>query len=77
MPIIGVINGWAINAGFEMALACDLLLAAPSAVFMDTHCKFGLMPAWGLSQVTPLSADWASPGRSRRSLKAGAFPPPV
>jgi enoyl-CoA hydratase/carnithine racemase len=51
MPIIGAINGWAINAGFEMALACDLLLAAPGAVFMDTHCKFGLMPSWGLSQV--------------------------
>lgn len=51
MPIIGAINGWAINAGFEMALACDLLFAAPSAVFMDTHCKFGLMPSWGLSQV--------------------------
>lgn len=52
-PIIGAINGWAINAGFEIALACDLLIASPNANFMDTHCQFGLMPAWGLSQRLP------------------------
>jgi len=52
-PIIGAINGWAINAGFELALACDMLFASPAATFMDTHIKFGLQPAWGLSQRLP------------------------
>ena len=33
-PIIGAINGWAINAGFEISLACDMLLASPGAKFL-------------------------------------------
>ncbi|KAL3681129.1 hypothetical protein R1sor_024085 [Riccia sorocarpa] len=49
-PIIGAINGWAITAGFELALACDILIASTEAKFMDTHAKFGIFPSWGLSQ---------------------------
>ncbi|KAL5700313.1 hypothetical protein ACHQM5_025772 [Ranunculus cassubicifolius] len=49
-PIIGAINGFAVTAGFEIALACDLLVAAKSAKFMDTHARFGIFPSWGLSQ---------------------------
>ena len=52
-PIIGAINGPAVTAGFEIALACDILVASSSAFFMDTHCKFGIMPGWGLSQKLP------------------------
>jgi len=48
--IIGAINGFAITGGFELALACDILLGNENAKFMDTHAKFGLMPSWGLSQ---------------------------
>lgn len=49
-PIIGAINGYAITAGFEAALACDILIASTEAKFMDTHAKFGIFPSWGLSQ---------------------------
>ena len=49
-PIIGAINGFAITGGFELALACDLLIASSEARFADTHARVGIMPGWGLSQ---------------------------
>jgi len=52
-PIIAAINGLAITGGFEITLACDIVLAARSAFFQDTHAKIGLLPGWGLSQRLP------------------------
>ncbi len=52
-PIIGAINGHAITGGFELALACDVLIASPNAKFADTHARVGILPGWGLSQKLP------------------------
>ncbi|MDZ4375868.1 MAG: enoyl-CoA hydratase [Phenylobacterium sp.] len=49
-PIIGAINGVAITGGFELALACDVLLCSTNARFADTHARVGITPGWGLSQ---------------------------
>jgi enoyl-CoA hydratase len=49
-PVIGAINGPSATGGFELALACDLLIASPNARFADTHARVGVMPGWGLSQ---------------------------
>ena len=49
-PVIGAINGVAITGGFELALACDVLIGSTSARFADTHARVGIMPGWGLSQ---------------------------
>jgi enoyl-CoA hydratase len=49
-PVIGAINGVAITGGFELALACDILIASERARFADTHARVGIMPGWGLSQ---------------------------
>lgn len=38
-PIIGAISGFAVTAGFEIALACDILVAAKGAKFIDTHAR--------------------------------------
>lgn len=49
-PVIGAINGVAITGGFELALACDVLLCSENARFADTHARVGILPGWGLSQ---------------------------
>lgn len=49
-PIIAAVNGLAVTGGFEITLACDIVIAAESAWFQDTHACIGLMPGWGLSQ---------------------------
>lgn len=48
--VIGAVNGVAITGGFELALACDVVLCSHGARFADTHARIGVMPFWGLSQ---------------------------
>lgn len=48
-PVIAAINGLSVTGGFEITVACDIILAAEEAVFIDTHSRVGLLPGWGLS----------------------------
>lgn len=52
-PIIAAVNGHAITGGFELALACDVIMASTQAKFADTHARVGVLPGWGLSQKLP------------------------
>src|SRR5207344_295085 len=52
-PVIGAVNGVAITGGFEVALACDYLIASEHARFADTHARVGIMPGWGLTVLLP------------------------
>ncbi|MCC6437999.1 MAG: enoyl-CoA hydratase [Acidimicrobiales bacterium] len=52
-PVIGAINGLAITGGFELAIACDIILASSEARFADTHARVGILPRWGISQRLP------------------------
>ena len=38
-PIVGAAHGACVNAGFEILLACDVVVASRDAVFVDTHAK--------------------------------------
>jgi len=50
-PLIGAINGVAVTGGLELALMCDVLIAAEEARFADTHARVGVIPGWRLSQL--------------------------
>ena len=46
-PLIAAVEGWALGGGFEMALACDLIVAAEDAKFGLTEVKRGLIAGEG------------------------------
>jgi len=47
MPVICAVNGVAAGAGANIAFACDIVLAAKSASFIQAFCKIGLVPDCG------------------------------
>jgi enoyl-CoA hydratase len=52
-PTIAAVNGPAITGGFELALACDMIIASDNAFFGDTHARVGIIPGGALSQRLP------------------------
>lgn len=52
-PVVAAVHGYCFTGGLELALAADIILAATSARFADTHANWALNPMWGLSQRLP------------------------
>jgi len=57
--VIAKVNGFCFTGALELALACDLVIAADEAKLGDTHAKFGLRPTWGMSQRLPAAVGAA------------------
>ncbi len=52
-PTIGRLHGHCFTGGLELALACDVLIAATNTKLGDTHGQWGLVPIWGMSVRLP------------------------
>jgi enoyl-CoA hydratase len=68
LVVIAAVNGFALGGGFELALACDLIVASEQAVFGFPETTIGLLPGWGGTQRIVRAV---SPQRARELVFTG------
>jgi len=76
-PVVARINGYALGGGFELALACDIIVAAEHAVFALPEVRLGLVPGAGgafrLARQLPMKAAMGHLLTGRRLTAARAM----
>jgi enoyl-CoA hydratase len=58
-PLVGAVEGWALAGGFELLLACDLVVAARTARFGVPEVKRSLVAAGGAALLLPRRVPFA------------------
>ncbi len=67
-PLVAAVHGYCIGSGLEIALLCDLRIAAEDTVFAMPEVRLGMIPAAGGSQTLPRNAG---PSRALDLLLTG------
>jgi|DewCreStandDraft_5_1066085.scaffolds.fasta_scaffold00026_162 enoyl-CoA hydratase len=67
-PVIAAINGYALGGGCELALACDIRIAATTARLGQPEVKLGILPGWGATFRLPRIVG---PGIARELIFTG------
>lgn len=57
-PVIAAVNGWAIGAGMNLALSCDLIIASENAKFRQSFCKLALIPGFAGTIILSRQLPW-------------------
>ncbi len=68
VPVIALVNGYALGGGCELALACDWIVAADNAVFGQPEVNLGIPPGFGGTQRLPRRI---APGKALELLFTG------
>lgn len=58
LATVAVVHGYCLAGGLELAMACDIVLAAEDARIGDQHINFALMPGGGNTQRLPRKLGW-------------------
>ncbi len=67
-PSVAAVHGPAAGAGINLALACDIRLGTPKAVFSESFVKIGLVPDWGGFYLLPRAVG---PGKAMELMMRG------
>jgi 2-(1,2-epoxy-1,2-dihydrophenyl)acetyl-CoA isomerase len=57
-PVIAAVNGWAVGAGMNLALSCDLIIASKNAKFRQSFCKLALIPGFAGTILLSRQLTW-------------------
>ncbi len=57
-PVIAAVNGWAVGAGMNLALSCDLIIASKKARFRQSFSKLALIPGFAGTILLSRQLTW-------------------
>ena len=57
-PIVAAVNGWAVGAGMNLALSCDLIIASNKAKFRQSFSKLALIPGFAGTMLLSRQLTW-------------------